>query len=118
MHPSSVETEPKELSSAATEPAWSDWEPAMELYEDDTAYSMILEVPGVPPHTLSIAQIGRTLVVTGIRPLHLDPGRLPHLEADYGRFSRRLDLPSAVQPALREVTIWRGLLIIRLPKCP
>jgi HSP20 family molecular chaperone IbpA len=116
MQASSITAEVTSFPKPAIEPAWSDWEPAMELYDDATALNLILELPGVPPHTLCIAQTAHALVVTGLRPLHLDPGAQPHMEADYGRFSRRVDLPANVNPALREVTVWRGLLIIRLPK--
>ena len=116
MQTSSIEAAPTVVPTTALESAWSDWQPSMELYDDETALNLIIELPGVPPHTLCIAQTASALVVTGLRPLHLDPGSQPHMEADYGRFSRRVELPANVLPAAREVTVWRGLLIIRLPK--
>jgi HSP20 family protein len=104
------------LETAA--PAWCDFEPPLDLYDDGDAYTVVMELPGVLPASISIVQNVRTLIITGVRALQLDPGNFPHLEGDYGRFHRQVELPGAVQPAARDVTYVNGLLTIHLPKCP
>jgi HSP20 family molecular chaperone IbpA len=95
------------------EPAWSDWEPRMETHDDGTAINLIFEIPEVPPHTLSVAVNARSLTIFGSHPVQ--PGRGDN-EAEYGRFRRQVTLPCDVRAAEREVNLWRGLLIIRLPR--
>jgi len=99
-------------------PVWCDWEPAVDVFDEGDAFTIVVEAPGVTQSSISIVQSGRTVVITGLRALQLEPGAHPHLEADYGRFHRMLELPSAIVPSGRDVTYTRGLLTIHLPKCP
>jgi HSP20 family protein len=99
-------------------PVWCDFEPPFDLYDDGDAFTIILEIPGVSQSSINVVQSGLSLIVTGVRALQLEPGAHPHVEADYGRFHRQIDLPSAVQPAGRDMSYARGLLTIHLPKCP
>jgi HSP20 family protein len=107
-----------QLTSTQSAPNWADWEPPADVYDDGDAYSIVLEVPGVTQASLSIVQTANQVVVTGVRALNLELGAHPHIEADYGRFHRQIDLPTATNPAGRDVTFSHGLLTIHLPKCP
>ena len=99
-------------------PVWCDFEPPADLYDDGDAFTIVLELPGVSQSSINVVQSGLSVIITGLRALHLEPGAHPHVEADYGRFHRRIDLPSAVQPAGRDVSFSHGLLTIHLPICP
>lgn len=99
-------------------PAWCDWEPPVDVFDEGDAFTIVVEIPGVTQTSISVVQSGRTVVITGLRALQLEPGAHPHLEADYGRFHRLVELPSAIVPAGRDVTYAHGLLTIHLPKCP
>jgi len=106
------------LSLTHPAPIWADWEPPADLYDEGDAYTVVLELPGVAQSSVSIVQSGTALIVTGLRALKLELGAHPHIEADYGRFHRQIELPGATVPAGRDVTFSRGLLTIHLPKCP
>ena len=100
-----------------TAPVWCDFQPAVDVYDEGDAFTIIVELPGVTQSSINVVQSGLSVIVTGLRALHLEPGAHPHVEADYGRFHRPIDLPSAVQPAGRDVSFSHGLLTIHLPKC-
>ena len=99
-------------------PVWCDFEPPVDLYDDGDAFTIVAEIPGASQSSINVVQSGLAVIITGVRALHLEPGAHPHVEADYGRFHRQIDLPSAVQPAGRDVSYSNGLLTIHLPKCP
>src|SRR5215207_1882041 len=106
------------LTLESPSPVWCDFEPPADIYDDGDAFIIAIEIPGVTQSSIHVVQAGRSLIVTGLRALHLDPGTQPHIEADYVRFHRQIDLPSAVQAAGRDVSYQHGLLTIHLPKCP
>jgi HSP20 family molecular chaperone IbpA len=93
---------------------WSEWEPPMQTHDDGTAVNLIFEIPEVPPHTLSVAVNARSLTIFGCHPVQSDSEGSRRTEQ--GRFRRQVNLPSDVRAAEREVNLWRGLLIIRLPR--
>ena len=99
-------------------PAWCDWEPPVDLFDEGDAFTIVVEIPGVVQTSISVVQSGRAVVITGVRALQLEPGAHPHLEADYGRFHRMVEVPAATVASGRNVTYAHGLLTIHLPKCP
>jgi len=106
------------LTLGSEAPVWCDFEPPVDVFDDGDAFTIIVEAPGVKAASINVVQTGLSLIITGLRSLQLEPGPQPHIEADYGRFHRQIDLPSAVQAAGREISYSRGLLTIHLPKCP
>ena len=106
------------LTLTTSTPPWCDWEPLVDLFEESDAFTLVIELPGISQSSINVVQSGRSVIITGVRALHLEPGAHPHIEGDYGRFHRQIELPGAVQAAHREVSYARGLLTIRLPKCP
>jgi HSP20 family protein len=107
-----------QLTLDSSTPVWCDFEPPADVYDDGNAFTITVEIPGVTQSSINVVQTGRSVIVTGLRALHLEPGAQPHIEADYGRFHRQIDLPSAVQPSGRDISYSHGLLTIHLPKCP
>jgi len=90
----------------------------MDIFDDGVAFTMVVEIPGATPTSVHVVQRGKTIIITGVRALLLEPGPQPHVEGDYGRFHRIAELPSPVHAANREVTYSKGFLTIHLPKCP
>lgn len=90
----------------------------MDVFDEGDAFTIVVEIPGVVQSSISVVQSGLSVVITGVRALQLDLGAHPHLEADYGRFHRMVEIPTATVASGREITYAHGLLTIHLPKCP
>lgn len=97
------------------------WSPAIDLYEDDTHYCVVVDLAGVVADEIELHPEGEMLVLSGYRPT---PGvseatgnvKLHHMEIDHGRFSRSLEIPGNVDPDRIEAFYKSGLLWVRLPK--
>jgi HSP20 family molecular chaperone IbpA len=78
---------------AASRPVW---EPPVDIIECHGEISITVVLPGVSPDTIEATLIDEVLVVSGERPLAIDPdAALVHcLEIPYGRFERHIPLPS------------------------
>lgn len=53
------------LDELRTTPTPAHWEPAAEVREDATGYTLTLELPGVPPEGVELLADGGTLLVRG-----------------------------------------------------
>jgi HSP20 family protein len=93
------------------------WEPPIDLFETARQFVLVVALPGVDPDRLVIVLDGATLVVRGQRDLpQFDQStRLHRLELPYGRFERRIDLPTAAL-ALGPRTLDQGCLVVFLDK--
>jgi HSP20 family protein len=106
------------LDELRTTPTPAHWEPAAEVREDATGYTLTLELPGVPPEGVELLADGGTLLVRGergARPLATGE-RAVLQERQGGPFARRFRLPK--QADLQDVTATaaHGLLTIRVAK--
>jgi HSP20 family molecular chaperone IbpA len=103
------------LSSSVRSPA--QWEPPMDMFEDDRELVIVVAVPGVTEERIQISSEGTHLVVRAERPVPFAGARqaLRHLEIPYGIFERRIPLPRMrLEVTSRELT--HGCLILRLKK--
>lgn len=91
---------------------------AAEVTETGDRVDVNLEVPGMEAKDFSVDVIGDQLVVRGEKHLERNERRGAYnlMERAYGRFERRIPLPSAVDDSRAEATYKRGVLRIRLPK--
>ncbi len=94
------------------------WEPAVDVCEDDDAYHIIVDVAGVDEQDLEVEyHPNGSLVVRGVRrPPVTNAVQCLVLEIPYGAFERRIFLPSAVDAEGISATYRSGLLHIRVPK--
>jgi HSP20 family protein len=93
------------------------WSPPVDLAETAQAFIVRMELPGVEAKDIDIALSGQALCIRGERPRALEEGETTHFaETDYGRFSRRVELPSEVNAASVKAEYHNGLLKIMLPK--
>jgi HSP20 family protein len=94
------------------------WTPATDLREDETAFVLRAEVPGVPRASLRLRLEGRSLTLEGVRPQAKEArsGQPLRVERSYGAFTRTLSLPGPVDETGVEARLDRGVLEVRLPK--
>lgn len=92
--------------------------PALNLWEEDDAFYLEAELPGLELSDLEIFVINRTqLTIKGERrPPQLDKA-VPHRqERGFGKFVRSLTLPVAVDENQVDARFEAGVLKVRLPK--
>lgn len=106
-------------------PLWDDdneqrasWVPAINVYEDTENLYVETQVPGVEMKDVTISVVDHTMEIRGERKLaHEDKKEGYHIrEAQYGTFSRRINLPKYVNPNEAEAIYEKGVLIVKVPK--
>ncbi|WKE66815.1 Hsp20/alpha crystallin family protein [Gallaecimonas kandeliae] len=91
------------------------WLPAMDVDEDEKAFHLALEVPGMNKDQVKVAVENGMLVISGERSRE-DKGKSHRVERSYGSFTRSFTLPDNVDPQGIEARFDNGLLILALPK--
>ncbi len=92
----------------------------VDVYETDTAYTVVASLPGVQADALNIAMHDGVLTIAGEfvqNPLPENTHALV-VERGAGKFSRSLRLPDAVDVAQIEAVLNEGVLTLSLPKTP
>lgn len=88
-----------EGTDLASEMASGNWVPAVDIQEDDNAYRIKADVPGVDPKDVEVTLENGVLSLSGERkqekPSAHDYSRV---ERQYGAFLRRFTLPSDADP--------------------
>lgn len=94
------------------------WVPAADLYETAEEVVAHVELPGIAPADVSLRLDGDALVVEGERRMErATPGEQYHrVERSYGRFQRRLALPTGVDRDSAEARFRDGVLVVTLRK--
>jgi HSP20 family protein len=94
------------------------WGPAVDLYEDKDRFTVKCELPGIKKEDIDISVEGNTLCICGERNVEQEekPGEAYHTERYYGRFTRNITLPQAVNAGKVNATYKDGILTISLPK--
>jgi HSP20 family protein len=93
------------------------WEPPVDLLETEEELWIVVALPGVAKEQLDVLVESGVLIVTGERPM---PGRsrgtvIHRLEIPYGRFERRIELPSGRYDVVRRELV-DGCLTLGLRK--
>jgi HSP20 family protein len=103
------------------------WTPNVNLYENDTAYLVCVDLAGVDKEKIDIVVSEQKLTLRGARPVPLLPQarssdaqtakvRVHVMEIDHGPFCREVDLPADVAHEHISAAHLNGLLWIELPK--
>lgn len=102
----------------ATQAGFDAWSPVSDVYETSEALVFCLELPGLTQDQIDLRLDGDELVVEGERRMDREQeGEQFHrVERSYGRFSRRFNLPSAVDRESVQASYRDGLLVIRLSR--
>ena len=104
------------------EPAWrssfSFSAPAIDMSEDDKAYKISAELPGIDAKDVDISVSGDTLVLRGEkRQEKEEKDKNYHFsERAYGSFQRAFELPASVDRDRVAADFSQGVLTITLPK--
>ena len=91
------------------------WQPPIDVVESGGEVWIVVALPGVPPGRVQVAFEGGTLAVRGERtlPAEYHEGTIRRLELPYGRFERRIAVPSG-QFEMAEQRFESGCLVLRL----
>jgi HSP20 family protein len=97
------------------------WTPALNVYEDDRNYYLVVNLAGVGTQAVELEYRDGKLYLSGHRPTPPPPEvhgklKLLHMEIDYGRFERVLEFPADVDGERIEAVYRTGQLLITLPK--
>ena len=93
------------------------WEPPVDVFETEQQFIVLAALPGVCAEHLRITLEGTVVSVRGRRPMpDLGPGADIHrVEIPFGRFERRIKLPSQ-QLRLSSQALRDGCLMLTLDK--
>jgi HSP20 family protein len=84
--------------------------------DDPPELTVVVEVPGIDPNSLTIAVSERTLVVSGERARERSDGRIyQQMEIEYGPFQRQVRLSEDVDPSNARARYAHGIVTITLP---
>jgi HSP20 family protein len=103
------------------------WTPNVNLYENDEAYMVCVDLAGVEKEKIDVVVQDGRLRLRGTRPVpqcpeHHDPQGHPQrvrvhvMEIDHGGFSREVELPRDVDKERITAVYREGMLWIELPK--
>ena len=94
------------------------WVPAVEVYEQEDKFMVRAELPGMKKEDIDISVLGDTLTIRGERKAKSEVRAEDYhrCELSYGKFSRSVALPAAVQAGKVEASYENGILEIMLPK--
>lgn len=94
------------------------WTPSVEVYEKGDNFVVRAELPGMKKEELDISVLGDTLTIKGERKTESEVKEEDYYRCElcYGKFSRSVALPTAVEAGKVEANYENGILQITLPK--
>jgi HSP20 family protein len=93
------------------------WVPAVDIEEQDDAYVIEAELPGVKREDISIELLGNELTISGEVKQRERSGLIRRQTRRVGRFEYRVVVPDQVAAAEEiEATLHDGILTVRVPK--
>jgi len=92
--------------------------PEVDVYEDENAISLLVELPGLEKKDVKIEVADSTLTISGERKLEHADARANYrrVERCYGDFSRAFTLSHIVDQDKIQAAMDRGILTVTLPK--
>ena len=92
--------------------------PPMDVKEDDDAYTVQMEVPGVKQEDLNLTLQENVVTIRGQKAQRSeeDEGNFRRIERSYGAFARSVTLPRPVDGNAVTAKLSDGVLEVRLPK--
>lgn len=91
--------------------------PLVNLTENQEAYFLRAELPGVSAENLDIQTMGRNITISGERRIESDREAKYHRrERESGRFSRAVALPGEINRDKIEAALKNGVLELKVPK--
>lgn len=96
----------------------SDWTPAVDVKETDTAFEIHADVPGVDPKNIEVHMENGLLTIKGERESSKtdETDDYKRIERSYGSFYRRFSLPDTADAEKINAKSKNGVLEITIPK--
>jgi HSP20 family protein len=92
------------------------WTPLVDIEEQDNAYVLEVELPGVKREDINIELVGNELMITGELKERERTGIVRRRTRRVGRFDYRVMLPSQVDAQKIEARLDNGVLTVSVPK--
>ncbi len=94
------------------------WLPAVDISEDEKAYHIHADLPGVSPDDIDVSMDKGMLTIKGSRQSeHTESGKdYKRVERVHGSFFRRFTLPDNVDPERIQARSNHGVLEVTVPK--
>ena len=101
-----------------TQARFESWNPAVDVHEEDEAFVLTVDLPGMGKDEVDINVEDRTLSISGERKFEekTEQDAYRRLERGYGRFSRSFSLPSHVDSTRVAAKFHNGVLTVTVPK--
>ena len=89
------------------------------MVDNGRQMDLLVALPGVPPDRFEVRIERQTIVVRGERAIgaNVGPGAVVRLEIPYGRFERRIELPTGIYQVVA-MQLENGCLRIQLELVP
>lgn len=95
---------------------WKAFEPAVDIFDEEGAIVLVVEVPGMTSEDLQVQVEGNLLTLSGERRQEPSQGKVHRTERAYGAFRRSFTLPKTVDGDAIDASLKDGILTLRLPK--
>ena len=94
------------------------WSPAVDVYEDENAYLIKVDLPEVSRDDVKVSLNENTLSISGERRVENEQKRENYhcVERSYGQFFRSFTLPPNINPEAINAQFKDGVLRLTLPK--
>lgn len=90
--------------------------PRVELSENDKEIRVMAELPGMEEKDIEISLDDHQLVIRGEKKSETSDEERGYSERSYGRFERRIGLPSQIDEDKVEAAFRNGVLTVRIPR--
>jgi HSP20 family protein len=108
-----------EIGQAAEALDAGDWQPAIDVFENETSVCVLVELPGVGAGDVQLSVEGNLLTLRGRKQpsqTHPPKARFQRVETGHGSFERRLRIDAPVNSHQASAELRQGLLTVVLPK--
>ena len=98
--------------------AFNSWAPALDVYEDNDNLIVRAELPGMKKEDIDISLHDNAVTISGERKneKRYEGGKTSREERFFGRFTRSITLPKAVDAGKVKANYKDGILTVTLPK--
>ena len=98
--------------------ATANWTPSVDITENDNAFTLLADIPGVDPKDIEISMEKGVLTIKGERKSETveEKENFRRVERIRGNFYRRFTLPDSADADKIEVILVQGVLRITIPK--
>ncbi len=106
----------RQAAASGSESNGARFSPAVDIHEDDTAYHLSVELPGVKSDAIEVTAERGTLSIRGKREVVHADKQNKRSERVFGAFVREFSLPEAADLEKIEAKSQDGVLYLTVPK--